>query len=58
MKEGKIYLTPKEIQIKLGVSPSNLKKNRLSGNLKDVQWTPGKGKPYYELGEVKQLFYK
>jgi hypothetical protein len=58
VESNKTYLTPKEIRVSLGISPSNLKKNRLSGNLTDIKWSPGHRKPYYELGEVKALFHK
>lgn len=58
MKRNKQYKTPKEIQEALGVSPANLKKYRLAGHLIDIKWSVGGGKPYYELNEVKKVFYK
>jgi hypothetical protein len=35
-----------------------LKYYRLKGDLKKVKWAVGKGKPYYEINEVKKLFHK
>jgi hypothetical protein len=58
MKREKQYLTPKEVHAKYGITPSNLKKYRLSGYLKDIKWSVNKGKPYYEIGEVKKIFHK
>lgn len=62
MKRNEVYKTPKEIKAELGISPANLKKHRLAGNLKKVKWSAGTtdiaGKPYYEINEVKKLFYK
>lgn len=58
MKRNKVYRTPKEIHTEFGISPANLKKYRLAGWLKDIKWSVGGGKPYYELGEVKKIFYK
>ena len=58
MNGNKVYMTPKEINKHLGITPANLKKNRLQGNLCDIKWSPGGGKPYYEISEVKNLFHK
>jgi hypothetical protein len=54
-----IYLTPKEIKQELSnVTAAMLKYYRLKGDLKKVKWAVGKGKPYYEINEVKKLFHK
>jgi len=58
MKRNKVYKTPKEIFAEYGITPTNLKKYRLSGYLKDIKWSVGGGKPYYEVGEIKKVFYK
>jgi len=58
MECNKVYKTPKEIKALLGITPANLKKYRLAGHLVDIKWTPNKGKPYYELSEVKNIFHK
>jgi hypothetical protein len=58
MEDNKVYKTPKEIKALLGITSANLKKNRLEGHLTDIKWSPGRGKPYYELNEVKNLFHK
>jgi hypothetical protein len=54
----KMYLKPKEIYERFGITPANLKKHRLAGHLKDIKWTVGGGKPYYEVSEVKKVFHK
>ncbi len=58
MKGNEVYKTPKEIHNELGISPANLKKYRLAGYLKKTKWSAGGGKPYYNLAEVKKIFYK
>jgi len=52
------YLTPKEMHEQTGITPATLKKYRLIGALKKIKWSYGKGKPYYEINEVKKLFHK
>jgi hypothetical protein len=54
----KVYKTPKEIHAELGLSAQLLKRYRLKGALKDVKWSFGHGKPYYNIDEVKKLFHK
>lgn len=51
-------MTPKEIKGLLGISPATLKRYRRLGYLKDIKWSAGGGKPYYELEEVKKVFHK
>lgn len=58
MNRNEVYKTPKEIKAELGISPANLKRYRLAGYLKKVKWSVGGGKPYYNLEEVKKVFYK
>jgi predicted site-specific integrase-resolvase len=52
------FLTPKEVFAETGLKPSLLKKYRQKGHLKNIKWSVGKGKPYYEINEVKKLFHK
>jgi predicted site-specific integrase-resolvase len=58
MKRNEVYKTPKEIHEEFGISPANLKKYRLAGHLKKIKWSIGRGKPYYNLEEIKKIFYK
>ncbi len=48
------YLTAKEIYRDHGVKPSTLAYYRRKNLLKNIRWTLGKGKPYYDVSEVKE----
>ncbi len=54
----KLYLTPKEVLAEFKISASTLRRYRQIGALKDIKWSYGGGKPYYEINEVKKLFHK
>lgn len=50
------YLTSKEIWRLLNIPPHQLKYYRTKGYLKNIVWTPGRGKPLYHVDEVKEAF--
>jgi DNA-binding transcriptional MerR regulator len=54
----KQYLPPKDVIKEVGISASTLRLYRSNGALKDIKWSYGGGKPYYEINEVKKLFHK
>jgi hypothetical protein len=49
------YLTAKEIHLNHGVKPSTLKYYRQNNVLKNIQWTAGHGKPFYDVDEVRKV---
>jgi len=53
-----LYLTPKEMSKEVGISVYLLRYYRQQGHLPKTKWTPGGGKPLYEINEVKKLFHK
>jgi len=55
--QEKRYLPPKKIREELGIPQSTLRRYRLNGALKDIKWSFGGGKPYYEISEVRKIFY-
>lgn len=59
------YRPPKWFKENYNISSGSLKKYRLAKKLRHVKWSCGtkkvggqrKGKPYYDVAEVKKLFY-
>jgi len=44
-----LYLTPKETSKEVGISVYLLRYYRQQGHLPKTKWTPGGGKPLYEI---------